>query len=193
MEPTASPAARERIEILSLGRVFRRDLSSERGLSLLELIVVLFIIGLIAALSTPALYRGWRNLQCKRTATSLAAILRYAHQQAILTKRIHIVRIDLDNQLAELLPDQPGESQAIEGEPVPPRALITFQLPSTVRPRLIDEERAVVVDSGKRDIFFYPTGHSTGEAVELVNTLGTAYRIVVDPVTGTPTISRETS
>ncbi len=184
----------ERTKILSPGRTSRGALSDEKGFSLLELIVVLLIIGIVAALSVPAIHRGWINLQCKQAATRMARLLRYAHQQAILTKQVHYVRIDLDGHLTRVLRVEPRGSEIEEGEPPPPpRALVTFQFPSTVRPRLIDRQGAVVIDSGKRDLLFYPTGYSTGEAIELINTLGTVYRIVVDPVTGTPTISREVS
>ncbi len=67
---------------------------------------------------------------------------------------------------------------------------MTLRFPSTVRPRLIAPERASVIDSGKWDIVFYPTGNSTGETIELVNVLGSVYRIVIDPVTGLPKISQ---
>ncbi|MFQ6672537.1 MAG: Tfp pilus assembly protein FimT/FimU, partial [Candidatus Tectimicrobiota bacterium] len=145
-------------------------------------------------LSAPALHRGWQNLQVKRAATSLAALLRYAHRQAILTKETHIVRIDLDGHLTQLLRVNPTRGPAVEdGEPPGQRPLSTLHFPASVRPRLIDPQQARVIDSGQRDLLFYPTGHSTGEAIELVNVRGTVYRIVIDPVTGTPTITREAS
>ncbi|MFQ5893126.1 MAG: prepilin-type N-terminal cleavage/methylation domain-containing protein, partial [Nitrospinota bacterium] len=184
---------RERTKILSLGRTARGILSDEKGLSLFELIIVLLIIGLVAALSAPAIHHGWQNLQVKRAATSLAALLRYAHRQAILTKETHIVRIDLDGHLTQLLRTNPSGPVVEDGEPAGQRPLSTLRFPASVRPRLIDPQQARVIDSGQRDLLFYPTGHSTSEAIELVNVRGTVYRIVIDPVTGTPTVSREAS
>lgn len=175
---------------MSLGRTSRGALGDERGLSLLEITVVLLIIGLVVAFSAPTIYRGWYNLQCKRSATSLASIFRFAHQQAILTKETQVVQIDLDSQLTRIIP--PG-SETQEGEDAgEPKAAAVAPLyfPSTVKPRLIIPERAVVIDRGKRDVRFFPTGNSTGETIELVNVLGTVYRIVIDPVTGIPSISR---
>ncbi len=186
--------ARRKTKILSRGRTPRSILGDEKGLSLLEIIIVLVIIGLVVSLSTPRLFNVWRNLQVKRSATSLASLLRYAHQQAILTKETQIVRIDLDGQTTVLLPPTVSPPQKGSGEEAaPPKGATTLRFPSSVRPRLIVPEGATVIDSGQRDIRFYPTGTSTGEAIELVNVLGTVYRIVVDPVTGVPTISREAS
>ena len=181
------------IRILSLGRTSKGILSDERGLSLLEITVVLLLIGLLVAFSAPTIYRGWYNLQCKRSATSLASIFRFAHQQAILTKETQVVRIDLDGNLTELIA---GDSEAQEGEDgeEPKGAKVApLYFPSTVKPRLIVPERAIAVDRGKRDVRFFPTGNSTGETIELVNVLGTVYRIVLDPVTGIPSISRGTT
>ncbi len=178
---------------MSRGRTARRVLSDEKGLSLLELIVVLVIIGLVAALSAPTLYREWRHVQSKRAATSLAALLRYAHQQAILTKETQIVRIDFDGQTTRLLRAAPTGSEDDEGTSPPPRALATYRFPPTVRPRLVNPDRSIVIEAGQRDILFYPTGYSTGEAIELISVLGRVYRIVIDPVTGVTTISREAS
>lgn len=181
---------------MSLGKTSRGILCDERGLSLLEIIVVLIIIGLLAAFSAPTFYRGWQNLQCKRTATSLASLLRFAHHQAILTKEIQIVRIDLDGQLTKLLPANSGAVDAgekEENEPPKVKGIAPLVFPSTVKPRLLVPEQATVIDRGQRDILFYPSGNSTGEIIELVNVLGTVYRIIVDPVTGVPVISKGTS
>lgn len=180
---------------MSRGRTARRPLSDEKGFTLFELIVVLLIIGLMTALSAPTLYRQWRHAESKRAATSLAALLRHAHQRAILTKENQIVRIDLDGQLARLLISTPTVPEGIDdGEALPPpRALLKYRFPPSVHPRLIDPQRSTVVTTGQRDILFYPTGYSTGGAIELVNVLGRVYRIVIDPVTGVPTISREVS
>jgi prepilin-type N-terminal cleavage/methylation domain-containing protein len=190
MEPKAE---RMKTEISSLGRTSRGIWGDERGVSLLEIIIVLIILSLLVGLSTPKLYNSVRNFQCKRAARSLASLLRYAHQRAILTKRTQIVHIDLDGQVTKLIPSSYSDPGGVGEESPPPKTLVTLRFPSTVRHRLIVPERATVIDSGKRDIIFYPTGSSTGETIELINVIGTVYRIILDPVTGLPTISRGAS
>jgi prepilin-type N-terminal cleavage/methylation domain-containing protein len=182
--------ARKKTKTLFPGKTSRGHQDGQKGITLLEIIVVLAIIGLLVALSTPRLYNSWRNLQCKRAATSFASLLRYAHQQAILRKEPQTIRIDLDGLTTRLLPPKAVSHEGEDGKVKKTTSPVTYTFPSSVRPRLIIPERATVIDSGQRDILFYPTGNSTGEIIELVNVLGNIYRISLDPVTGSPTISR---
>jgi prepilin-type N-terminal cleavage/methylation domain-containing protein len=184
---------KEKIKTLYRGKICRGSLGNERGLSLLELLVVLIIIGLVAALSAPAFHRGWLNFQCKQAANRLASMMRFAHHRAILTKEPYIVRIDLDHQTIHVLKNPPtgpktqGSQEDLHREPTH----ITFKLPPVVKIRIVDAQGLRMMYLGQRDIFFYPTGNSSGEAVELTNTMGTTYRVVVDPITGRASVTKE--
>jgi len=55
----------------------------ERGFSLFELLVVLFIVGVVAAMSAPSVGRFLDGLAFKRKLSSLTAAMRYARMRAV--------------------------------------------------------------------------------------------------------------
>jgi general secretion pathway protein H len=70
----------------------------EGGFSLLELIVVMALIGIIAALVPPLMTRSLSNLKMKTTVKEISATLRFARSQAISTKTTQFFFLDIEEK-----------------------------------------------------------------------------------------------
>lgn len=124
------------------------------GFTLLELIVVLFIIALATAVVTASLYRGEREAGLKKTVRGVYAAMRQARDEALLERRPVTFNIDEENGTYRIGPGgrtvSIPEKMSIKGEP----------------------------------IVFFPKGNSTGGAVFIVHEDYREYSVIVDEVTG---------
>ena len=143
----------------------------ERGFTLLELIVSLFVIGLAIGLVIPAVGRGTDTLRGRAEVAGFSAMLRYARDQAITTQRGYAVVIDPGARRSSLVaaPDEVKQSRAwpadLEIAATPPEALA---------------------------VRFEPSGLSSGGDFR-VTIKNTRYRVTVDALTGRVRVDRETS
>jgi type II secretion system protein H len=155
---------------------------SQRGVTLLELLVVVALASILLAVVFPSVGAGLRTLELRSAAQQLAASARYAREQAIHRQRFYELEIDAEagtisvGDLARNGPALAGSAQARR----------SFELPATVRvERISPEER----DSPPRRRFlFSPDGGAP--AFEIV--LGNDRRLVVvtsDPLTGFPKVT----
>ena len=69
-------------------------MSRRAGFTLLELVVVLFILALVTALVAPAFSRSFGQAQLKASTRDLAALCRFARTQAITSQGILEVVLD---------------------------------------------------------------------------------------------------
>jgi general secretion pathway protein H len=76
-------------------RISRTGISSSRGFTLLELIVVLFIISLVMVLILPS-FSGFGENKLKSEAREMASILRYMNDSATSRKETFLMKFDLD-------------------------------------------------------------------------------------------------
>ena len=136
---------------------------TDRGFTLLELIVSLFVIALAIGLVIPAVGRGTETLRGRSEVAGFSAMLRHARDQAITTGRSHAVVIDLRERRTSIVaaPDEVRQTRSLpEGLEIqarPPEA------PLTVR--------------------FDPNGVSSGGDFQLL-TRNMRYRVTIDPLTG---------
>jgi len=70
----------------------------QRGFSLIELLVVVALVGILAAIAFPSFTDWRRNMEYKSAARDIASILRDARQRAIATNREHRVEFDTANR-----------------------------------------------------------------------------------------------
>jgi general secretion pathway protein H len=76
-------------------QISRTGISSSRGFTLLELIVVLFIISLVIVLILPS-FSGFGENKLKSEAREMASILRYMNDSAASRKETFLMKFDLD-------------------------------------------------------------------------------------------------
>jgi len=137
---------------------------AQRGFTLLELIVVLFLIGLILALVAPRINTGLATITLKSSARRIVSRLAYARYQAIVKRVPYQVIFDQERESYYL---QEGERSPSE-EGTPPAEEI--KLPAGLRWR---EGTSVI---------FYPNGSSSGGKIVLLNDRGKGYLIQIDVI-----------
>jgi general secretion pathway protein H len=133
------------------------------GFSLLELLVVLVMLGLLAGISAPAVGRSYENIEFRKQAGEIAAVLRYARLMAVT--RGKEVRLSLTAEQGQAL----RLSGAVE----------------ELRPAGTGEREHLTIHPA--EIVFYPEGGATPGT--LTFTRGERSRtILLDPLTGLPVI-----
>lgn len=86
-------AVRERMPISKTGIC-----NSNKGFTLLELVLVIFIVSISAALIFPS-FSVFETTKLKADAKKIASILRYLNESAITTKETASLKIDLKKKL----------------------------------------------------------------------------------------------
>ena len=138
---------------------------ASRGFTLLELLVVLVILGAVAALVPPMLAHGSAQAQLKRTVATLASTLRQARSDAIL-------RDDPQGVVIDPIGRSFGPAEA----PLRYRIADGIAVEVTAADKAEDRE-------GRPAIRFLPDGRSTGGSIRLAGQ-GRAYQVEVNWLTG---------
>lgn len=159
MPERATPVEARRSEH---ARAPRRRRVREHGFTLLELVVVLFLLSLATALALPAVGRGIETLELRAQVAGFSAFLRYARAQAITKRMAHEVRVD--GRELTLVPGG-GEHP-------------------TARKQLSSRIRISADPPRPSGVTFWPQGFSSGASFRLEAQSGRAYRITVDSITG---------
>jgi general secretion pathway protein H len=169
---------------------------SPSGFTLLELIVVLFILGLATALVAPVFTRSFGQLRLKAAARDLAALCRFARTQAITSQTVLEVVLDrganaywlrgpdwvvsrlggIEQVATAENPEQPWQVRLRQARVRPLPAGVTLKSVVLDLGPLREDERGAIA--------FFPQGSSTGGQVWVSDEKGRGYRIVVDPSIG---------
>lgn len=120
-----------------------------RGVSLIELLVVLALMALLATVALPVLGPGVSTTSMKSAARELAAGLRQARTEAMATRRETLLTLDLE-----------GRRFAVGNEPK------ARDLPKGIEIKLFTAQMDLV-DDKVGGIRFYPDGGSNGGRVTL--------------------------
>jgi len=153
-----SPTRREKFRCAHPSR------GGHAGVTLLELLIVLTLIGLIAALTIPSV-SGVSTTELKSAARELASGLRLARTQAIVQRTEATLEVDVGARAFR----------------VPPEARV-HRLPERIELKLYTAQRDLVNDNVGA-IRFFPDGGSDGGRITL--TAGTRkYDVDVDWLTG---------
>ena len=119
------------------------------GFTLLEILVVLTLMGLIAAVTIPTFSGGVSTTALKSAAREIAAGLRLARGQAIAQRKEATLELDVAARAFRVLPD--------------PRV---HELPREIEIKLYTAQRDLVSDQVGA-VRFYPDGGSNGGRITL--------------------------
>jgi general secretion pathway protein H len=134
------------------------------GFTLVEMVVVLFVLAIASAISLPTIGRGLETLKIRSEAQGIVAFFRYGRQQAITTHRPQTIAVD---------PAGGRLSITEEGAETP---RLTRQISASIR---------VIADPPTQtQVTFSPEGFSNGGNFLLEGPGGRSYRISINPMTG---------
>ena len=139
-------------------------MKKEKGFTLLELIIVMFLISLIAAVSTALFVNTLPTGKFNATAREVAVTIKHARALAQITGERQIVAIDLD-----------AKKYGIEGRG-------ERDIPKDTEIKVIDPFLGEVVN-GKYHLVFYAGGRAEGGTIVLRNKNKSA-TIYMDPIVG---------
>jgi general secretion pathway protein H len=159
-----------------------------RGFSLLELIIVLFIMGFSIALISPSLTRILESAEIKATAQKVSSILRNSRSEAVNRGEVYQVLFDLRSGAVNVRTIRPEEMETEETKDKKGSGR-TFSIPGGI------QIREMKTGSGQYPselpaIEFYPNGGSNGSSFLLEGEDQRQYRIHVHSITGAVKIER---
>jgi prepilin-type N-terminal cleavage/methylation domain-containing protein len=146
----------------------------QRGVTLIEMLIVMAVIALIAGLVTPSVSAGLDSLRLRSTSDAMIGFLNTA-----------LARADTRQQVVEILiSPQEGTLTAISGDKAFQKRLeVGNQIKIlSVQPALADGED----QNQTRRFLVYPGGAVPRIAIEIGNTAGRKRLVSIDPVTGVP-------
>ena len=119
----------------------------QAGMSLLELLIVLMLMGIIAAMTLPVFGGGVSTTQLKSAAREIAAGLRLARNEAVASRHETVLTLDLAQRTFR-----------VGGDPR------THTLPHDIELKLFTAQSDLVSESVGA-VRFFPDGGSTGGRV----------------------------
>jgi prepilin-type N-terminal cleavage/methylation domain-containing protein len=145
--------------------------SSQSGVTLIEILVVVGIIGLMAGLSFPSFTAGLDGLRLRSASTTVASALNIAINTA--DRRQLPVQLSIQPSQNRIVL-RAAESKSDQIFTIPPGIKIKRILPSL----FLNEEQS------DRYLIVYPNGAPPQLIVELENPRGTLRQIKLDPISG---------
>ncbi len=160
--------------------------TQQRGITLLELMVVAALASILLAVVFPSVRSGLGTLELRSSARRLAAAAKYARDQAIYRQRFFQLEIDTESGMISVM-DMDATTETNVTGPSGPAIRRSFELPATVRigEILPDEGDA---PSRVRRFLFSPDGGSDPFQVVLENPRRKV-QVSTDPLTGFPKVA----
>ena len=145
-----------------------------RGVTLVEMVVVIAIVGLIAGLTLPTVWSGIDSLRLNQATHELVSLFNDGLNRAERRQQVVAVTISKSERAAWLESSEPGFRKKV----VLPAGISIAR----VLPELPDDE------GGPRQFILYPGGVVPRVGVELVNERQVHRLVQVDPITGVPQV-----
>jgi len=158
----------------SAGKAGKRR--ARRGVTLIEMMIVMMLLSLMVALTFPAVTSGLDSLRLSSAADSVASALNVAVNRAERRQGAVEILIDASRNTITLASAEPGFRRLVE-------------LPEQVRIQAILPEQTTS-EFGPRQFLVFPGGTVPRIGVMLENRRGARTLVRVDPISGAPQMER---
>ncbi|HBY58431.1 MAG TPA: hypothetical protein DEH78_01330 [Solibacterales bacterium] len=148
----------------------------QSGITLIEMLVVVTLVGLLAGISYPSVAAGLDTLRLTQACDTAASLLNGALNRA--ERRQEAVEIEIARQARTI---------TLRG------ALPGFQRAFTLPGGVAIDRVLPAAGDGEEDVrrfLVYPNGSVPRIAIEFSNTRGAKRRLRLDPITGVPHVER---
>lgn len=149
----------------------------ESGVTLIEMMAVVAIIGLIAAVSFPAVGAGLESIRLASAADSIVAFVNSGLNRAERRQQAVEITVSVPESSLTMLSTEPGFTRAIT---MPDGITI-----SRVHPALPEGSEEQV-----RRFYLFPAGAVPRVGIEIANRRGARRIVRIDPTTGVAQIER---
>jgi prepilin-type N-terminal cleavage/methylation domain-containing protein len=163
------------VPISSVGRIranLGRDQGAERGVTLIEMMVVVALISIMIGISFPAVTSGIDSMRLKAATNSVVSFLDAGLSRAERRQQAIEIIISQQDQSIEMQSTEPGFTRRLQMPEGVSIVQIFPPLPENVE--------------GPRTFFLYPSGTVPPLGVQLVNRRNVQRIVRVDPITGVP-------
>ena len=146
---------------------------NKKGVTLLELIVVMVIIAIMAALAVPNIAAWLPNYRLRTATRDIVSTMRTAQIKAVSTNLEH--RVQFDTEGGSYIVQRMTTAGTLEPDGV------SQTIPSGIR---FDKDKIDLDGPNHNEAIFNPNSTSTSGSVTLRNKRDTEKRIVLFPATG---------
>ena len=146
--------------------------NSERGVTLIEMMVVVIIIALVVSISTPSVTAGIDSVRLATTTSAVAAFLNSASTRA--ERRERPVELLIAQKKLEYISTDPGSRRELT-------------VPDSITLAAISAVPSEDAEGVSRWLFL-PGGAAPSVAVQLTNQHGGRRTVRLDPMTGFPRV-----
>jgi len=160
--------------------LFARQNHSAAGFTLIEIMVVIAIIGLVAAMGMPSIIRSVQKEGMRKALSDVQDVCFTARQRAIVGRQKTAVVIHPAE--GSFAVDGAAAGSSNQGK------VAAATLPDSIRFAMVDIFRQDYLESDWARIFFYPDG-TCDEAVIVLLGRGESEKITLDYATGMPVVS----
>jgi general secretion pathway protein H len=178
---------------MSGDRNFLKTYGPARGFTLFELLVVMLIISLIAALVMPQTAASLPGVRLKSAARAVAASLRYARSRAVYESTPYVAIFDSTRKFLAVEPIETpldaAESDGIRKILDTSKLEKVYEFPDGIEFDVLNRP-AGDEDPEIFPILFFPGGDSTGGKIILENLRRRQYTVAVDTISGMVAIER---
>lgn len=156
-----------------------RPSDHERGFTLVEILVVLFLIALITSLIIPKLnFKRQKNL--RSVGMKIASESRFLYWQSLSRQKVIRLYFDLERQKIYPLQIEPDG----EKKPVRSSGRLSWIMPPGIRIDRIENLHQGKVDSGKTFIQYFPTGSVEPTTIHLSDRSERSLTLSVNTING---------
>jgi len=150
----------------------RQNGKNTEGYTLIELIVVVFLIAVAASLVLPVTVRSYSSFKIRMTTNSILHVMKLAKSRALFESRAYLV----------IFPEESATNREILLAREDGTAVARYSVPAgiSIRRRNTDDDWSKDVGP----VAFYPDGSSEGIELTLESPSGASSHLQLDPQTG---------